>query len=118
MRVTVSRRVYVCVCVQDNLKAVPAVLQLPIGNEADFLGVIDLVSMTAVTWSGEELGANFDVTPLAESTLVDDELKESAAEYHEQLVELAVEQDEDVMMAYLDVSPARPARPCLPLRGC
>lgn len=58
----------------------------------------------AVTWNGEELGANFDVTPLAESTLVDDELKESAAEYHEQLVELAVEQDEDVMIAYLDVS--------------
>lgn len=57
----------------------------------------------AITWNGEELGANFDVTPLAESTLVDDELKESAAKYHEELVELAVEQDEDVMMAYLDV---------------
>lgn len=57
----------------------------------------------AVTWNGEQLGANFDVTPLAESTLVDDELKESAAKYHEELVELAVEQDEDVMMAYLDV---------------
>lgn len=57
----------------------------------------------AITWNGEELGANFDVTPLAESTDVDDELKESAAKYHEELVELAVEQDEDVMMAYLDV---------------
>ncbi|CAB1106417.1 unnamed protein product [Ectocarpus sp. CCAP 1310/34] len=88
--------------IKDNLKAVPAVLQLPIGNEADFVGVIDLVAMTAITWNGEELGANFDVTPLADSTHVDDELKESAAKYHEELVELAVEQDEDVMMAYLD----------------
>lgn len=57
----------------------------------------------AVTWTGEELGANFDVTPLAESTDVDDELKASAAKYHEELVELAVEQDEDVMMEYLEV---------------
>lgn len=57
-----------------------------------------------MTWTGEELGANFDVTPLADSKDVDDELKASAAKYHEELVELAVEQDEDVMMAYLDVS--------------
>ncbi|CAN0499531.1 unnamed protein product, partial [Scytosiphon promiscuus] len=43
--------------VQDNLKAVPAVLQLPIGNEADFLGVIDLVTMTvSVRGVGEKLG--------------------------------------------------------------
>lgn len=59
----------------------------------------------AVTWSGEQLGASFDVTPIEESThpLVDDALKAQAREYHEQLVELAVEQDEDVMMAYLEV---------------
>lgn len=88
--------------IKDNLKAVPAVLQLPIGNEAEFKGVIDLVAMTAITWTGEELGANFDVTPVAESTLVDDELKASAMKYHEELVELAVEQDEDALMAYLE----------------
>lgn len=58
----------------------------------------------AVTWSGEELGANFDVVPLAESDAIDAALKESAQKYHEELVELAVEQDEDVLMAYLDVS--------------
>lgn len=57
----------------------------------------------AVTWNGEELGANFDVTPLAESTLVDDALKASAQKYHEELVELVVEQDEDALMAYLEV---------------
>lgn len=57
-----------------------------------------------MTWNGEELGANFDVVPLAESDLVDAELKESAQKYHEELVELAVEQDEDALMAYLDVS--------------
>lgn len=88
--------------IKSNLKAVPAVLQLPIGNEMDFVGVIDLVSMTAVTWTGEELGANFDEVPLAESDAVDAALKESAQKYHEELVELAVEQDEDALMAYLD----------------
>ncbi|CAN0127385.1 unnamed protein product, partial [Discosporangium mesarthrocarpum] len=88
--------------IKTNLKAVPAVLQLPIGNEADFLGVIDLVNMEAVTWTGEELGANFDVVPLEEATNVDDELKAKAKEYHEALIELAVEQDEDVLMAYLE----------------
>merc|ERR1711920_436922 len=59
----------------------------------------------AVVWSGEDLGANYDRIPLAECNdipLVDDELKEKAAEYHDKLVELAVEQDEDALMAYLE----------------
>merc|ERR1712151_943710 len=95
-------------CVQtiiDLLGSVPAVLQLPIGTEADFLGVIDLVTMEAVVWRGEDLGASFDVIPLDECNdvpLVDDELKAKAAEWHEKLVELAVEQDEEVLMQYLE----------------
>merc|ERR1712232_53157 len=97
---------YFCVdTIVDLLGATPAVLQLPIGTEADFLGVIDLVSMEAIVWRGEDLGASFDVIPLAECNdipLVDDELKAKAAEYHEKLVELAVEQDEDVLMEYLE----------------
>merc|ERR1712232_71784 len=97
---------YFCVdTIVDLLGATPAVLQLPIGSESDFLGVIDLVSMEAIVWRGEDLGASYDVIPLAECNdipLVDDELKAKAAEYHEKLVELAVEQNEDVLMEYLE----------------
>jgi elongation factor G len=97
---------YYCVkTIVDMLGSTPAVLQLPIGTESDFLGVIDLVTMEAVVWRGEDLGASYDRIPLDECNdvpLVDDALKEKAKEYHETLVELAVEQDEDVMMAYLE----------------
>ena len=97
---------YYCVdTIVDLLGANPAVLQLPIGSEADFLGVIDLVTMEAIVWRGEDLGASYDRIPLDECNdipLVDDELKAKAAEYHEKLVELAVEQDEDVLMDYLE----------------
>merc|ERR1711966_212774 len=97
---------YFCVdTIVELLGATPAVLQLPIGSEGDFLGVIDLVTMEAIVWQGEDLGASFDVIPLDECNdvpLVDDELKAKAAEYHEKLVELAVEQDEDVLMEYLE----------------
>ncbi|KAL7580809.1 hypothetical protein ACA910_001086 [Epithemia clementina (nom. ined.)] len=97
---------YYCVDTIINLLgATPAVLQLPIGTESEFLGVIDLVTMEAVVWRGEDLGASYDRIPLDECNdipLVDDTLKAKAKEYHEQLVELAVEQDEDVLMAYLE----------------
>jgi len=61
--------------------------------------------MEAVVWRGEDLGASFDRIPLAECNdipLVDDALKEKAAQYREELVELAVEQDEDALMEYLE----------------
>jgi len=95
-------------CVQtiiDLLGASPAVLQLPIGSEGDFLGVIDLITMEAIVWRGEDLGASYDVIPLAECNdipLVDDELKAKAAEWREKLIELAVEQDEDALIEYLE----------------
>jgi elongation factor G len=97
---------YFCVdTIIELLGATPAVLQIPIGTEMDFLGVIDLVTMEAIVWRGEDLGASFDVIPLAECNdvpLVDDALKAKAAEWHEKLVELAVEQDEDILMEYLE----------------
>jgi elongation factor G len=95
-------------CVQtiiDLLGSTPAVLQLPIGTESDFLGIVDLVTMEAVVWRGEDLGASFDRIPLAECNdipLVDDALKAKATEWREKLVALAVEQDEDVLMSYLE----------------
>ena len=97
---------YYCVdTIVEMLGATPAVLQLPIGTESDFLGVVDLITMEAIVWRGEDLGASYDRIPLAECNdipLVDDELKAKAAEYHEKIVELAVEQDEDVLMSYLE----------------
>jgi len=78
---------------------------LPIGSEGDFLGVIDLVTMEAVVWRGEDLGASFDRIPLDECNdipLVDDALKAKAQEWREKLVELVVEQDEDALVNYLE----------------
>lgn len=94
-------------CVQtiiDLLGAKPAVLQIPIGTESEFAGVIDLVTMEALLWRGDDLGANYDRIPLDECNdpLVDDALKAKAQEWREKLVELAVEQDEDALMEYLE----------------
>jgi len=97
---------YFCVdTIIELLGATPAVLQLPIGSEGDFLGVIDLITMEAIVWRGEDLGASFDVIPLDECNdvpLVDDELKAKAKEWREKLIETAVEQDEDTLLAYLE----------------
>lgn len=97
---------YYCVdTIVELLGSTPLVLQLPIGTESDFLGVIDLLTMEAIVWRGEDLGAEYDRIPLDECNdipLVDDELKAKAAEYRETLIELVVEQDEDVLMDYLE----------------
>jgi len=77
------------------------ILHLPIGSESDFVGVVDLVANTAIIWENEELGAKFKVWPIAEAPVPDD-LKEKAKEYRANLIELAVEQDEEALMAYLD----------------
>ena len=93
---------YRCVeMIEKQLETVPLVLHLPIGSEADFAGIVDLVSNTAVIWENEELGAKFKVYPIAEAP-VPDELKAKTAEYRARLVELAVEQDEEVLISYLD----------------
>ena len=80
----------------DRLGATPAVLQLPIGAEADFVGVVDLVKMKAIRWKDENLGAEF-----VEEDIPAD-LADQAAEYREKLVELAIDQDDDAMEAYLE----------------
>ncbi len=80
----------------DNLDATPAVLQLPIGSESDFVGVVDLVAMKAIVWEEESLGAKYRFDEIPEN------LAEQAAEYREKLLELAVEQDDEVLTKYLD----------------
>jgi elongation factor G len=80
----------------DRLGARPIVMQLPIGAESDFVGLIDLVKMKAIIWKDESLGAEF------EELEIPGDLAEMAAEYREKLVEMAVEQDDDAMEAYLE----------------
>ncbi|MEQ8708826.1 MAG: elongation factor G [Rhodospirillales bacterium] len=82
--------------IEGRLGAVPMVIQLPIGSEAEFEGVVDLIEMRAVIWNGEELGATFEYTDIPAN------LAEQAAEYRLKLVELAVEQDDAAMEAYLE----------------
>ncbi len=86
-------------CVQsiiDRLGATPLVLTLPIGAEADLKGIVDLVNMRGIVWEDESLGANFNYTEIPA------DLADKAAEYREKLLELAVEQDDDVLEAYLE----------------
>jgi len=86
-------------CVQmivDRLGAKPIVLQLPIGSEADFVGVVDLLRMKAIVWNDENLGAEFTIEDIPA------DLADQAESYREQLVELAVEHDEAALEAYLD----------------
>jgi elongation factor G len=88
---------YRCVeMIVDRLGAVPLVTQLPIGSESDFVGVVDLISMKAIRWLDESLGAEFEVVDLP------DDLLSKATEYRTSLVELAVEQDEGALEAYLE----------------
>jgi elongation factor G len=80
----------------DRLGAQPLVIQLPVGSEADLKGVVDLVRMQAVIWKDETLGAEFECTEIPA------ELADQAAAAREQMIELAVEQDDDAMEAYLE----------------
>ena len=81
--------------IDDRLGARPLVLQLPIGVESDFVGIVDLVGMRAVIWRDETLGAEFDIVEVPE------ELLAQAKVMRAKLVEAAVEQDDAVLEAYL-----------------
>lgn len=86
-------------CVADIIDRVagkPVCLQLPIGAESDFKGVIDLIKMKAIVWSGEALGAAFSEEEIPADLL------DQAKEYRGKLIEAAVDMDDEAMMAYLD----------------
>ena len=88
---------FMCVdMIRERLGAKPLLLQLPIGLQADLKGVVDLVKMKGIIWNDESLGAKFEEVEIPEN------LKEEAEKYRKELVETAVEQDEDLMAAYLD----------------
>ena len=86
-------------CVQmmrDRLGATPAVIQLPYGTESEHKGVIDVIEQRAVVWQEETLGAKWDYEEIPDS------LKEAAENARQELIEHAVEQDEEAMEAYLE----------------
>jgi len=82
--------------ITDRLGARPVVLQLPIGAEEKFAGVVDLVSMKAVLWEEESLGAKFHEEPIPEA------MAAQAEEYREKLLEAAADCDEAIMEKYLE----------------
>ncbi|RCS21594.1 elongation factor G [Phyllobacterium salinisoli] len=82
--------------VKTRLGAKAVVLQLPVGAENEFKGVIDLIEMKALIWRDETLGAAWDVVEIP------DDLKDKAEEYREMLIEAAVEADEAATEAYLE----------------
>lgn len=87
---------YRCVdMIVDRLGATPLVLQLPIGSESEFVGVVDLIMQKAIVWNDESLGAEFVYKDIPS------DLQDKAQEYRAQLIELAVEQDDDALEAYL-----------------
>ena len=88
---------YRCVdMIIDRLGAIPCIIQLPIGSETEFLGVIDLIKMRAVVWKDESLGAEFVYQDIPA------DLADKAAEYREKLIETIVEVDDAAMEAYLE----------------
>jgi elongation factor G len=80
----------------DRLGAKPVAIQLPIGAENQFKGIIDLVRMKAVVWDDETLGAKY------QDVEIPAELLDQAKEYREKMIEAAVELDDDAMTAYLE----------------
>ncbi|ROT34154.1 elongation factor G [Micromonospora sp. HM5-17] len=87
-------------CVQmmiDRLNATPLVLQIPIGTEADFIGVVDLIGMRALTWRGEtQKGEDYTVEEIPA------DLADQAAEWRDKLLETLADVDDEVMEKYLE----------------
>ena len=82
--------------IKNRLNAIPAVVQLPIGSEADFIGVIDLINMRALTWRGEtKIGDDYAVEEIPA------ELADQAQEARHALIELVADHDDHMMEAFL-----------------
>jgi len=99
--------------IKTRVGGTTAVLALPIGSEDKFEGIVDLLEMEEWTWKGEDLGASWTRQPIRDS------LQAQAEEWRAKLVELVVEQDDDVMTAYLDgEEPDAPTLRRLIRKGC
>jgi elongation factor G len=82
--------------IRDRLKAKPVVLTLPIGAEADFVGIVDLIRMKALIWHDDSLGAKYDIVEIPA------ELKAQADEYREKVLEACSDVDDAFAEKYLD----------------
>jgi len=83
--------------IRDRLGAVPLVMQLPIGAESDFIGLVDLVGMRALTWRGEtKIGEDYTVEEIPASHT------DLAAEWRDKLIETLAEADDEIMEMYLE----------------
>ena len=82
--------------INDRLGVTPLVLNLPIGLEADFRGLVDVVKGVGIVWDDESLGANYTVIDVPE------DMKDMLAEYRQKMLETVVEMDDAAMEAYLD----------------
>ncbi|MEO1967433.1 MAG: elongation factor G [Sphingomonadaceae bacterium] len=88
---------YYCVkSIVDRLGATPLVITLPIGAESDLKGVVDLVANRGIVWQAEDLGAKYEFIDIPE------DMADKVAEYREKLIETVVEQDDEIMEAYLE----------------
>ena len=82
--------------IKSRLGAIPVAVQLPIGAENEFKGVVDLIEMKALVWRDEQLGAQWDVVEIPA------DLQARAEEFREKMIEAAVEMDDDAMNDYLE----------------
>ncbi|WP_163329195.1 elongation factor G [Desulfurobacterium thermolithotrophum] len=82
--------------VEEKLGAKPVPLQIPVGAEDDFKGVIDLISMKAIIWEEETLGAKYHYEDIPA------DLRDVAEEYREKMLEAIADVDEEIMMKYLE----------------
>jgi elongation factor G len=89
--------------IKERLGANVAVLQLPIGYESDYAGVVDLVTMKAWIWNSEDLGATWEVVDIPA------DLADKAEEYHHELLDVIASTDDDLMEKYLEEEEITPA---------
>jgi elongation factor G len=85
--------------IKERLGAIPLIMQLPVGSEDDFSGVIDLIQMKQIVWDDDTLGTDFTLEEIPAA------LAAEAASYREQLIETVAESDDDLMDAYLSEEP-------------
>jgi len=99
--------------ITERLRANTAVVQLPIGLEAELLGVVDLVEMQGLVWRGDDLGSTWDVTEIP------DDIKDKAAEARLEFIDLLTQFDEHLLEKYVeDEESITPADLRASLRAC
>jgi elongation factor G len=82
--------------IRKRLSAKPVAIQIPIGQEAKFIGVVDLIAMKAIVWNDETMGAEYEIQEIPEN------LKKKAEAFHAQLVETVAENDDEILHKFLE----------------